>query len=153
MPIFINIDDRYVLEKLLHELKPKAKPLWGKMTPQQMVEHLVESVEYTNGKYTCECDLPPDEARKLMETNVYSDTEIRRNVILGTLPDHYRFGNLKDAVKQLMAELETFDRYYNEPGITAIHAGFGPMNHQDWLLWHGKHFTHHFKQFGLVTKT
>ena len=151
MAVFINFSNRKLIDDLVQKLGADDIPLWGKMKPQQMVEHLVESVEYTNGKYSCECDLPAAEAQRQLQANVYPDTEIPRNVILGTLPDHYRFESLQTAIDQLMIELEAFDRYFAAPGITAMHAGFGPMNHHEWLLWHGKHFTHHFKQFSLIS--
>ena len=50
MSLFININNREQLKRLFLSIDANAQPLWGKMTPQQMVEHLVENVQYTNGK-------------------------------------------------------------------------------------------------------
>ena len=50
MPHFINITDRKNLNSLLKALRPETPALWGRMDVQNMVEHLVEAVEYTNGK-------------------------------------------------------------------------------------------------------
>lgn len=150
MPQFFDINNRTELRKLLLSLDPQIAPIWGKMTPQQMVEHLVDQVEWTNGKRIPFCERPADEAYQSKMEMVYSDIEIGRGVVFKSPPEHYQYPDIAAAVDQLMLELEAFDRYFQQPGITAIHGGFGPMNHQEWLIWHGKHFTHHMKQFGLI---
>ncbi|WP_183560235.1 DUF1569 domain-containing protein [Mucilaginibacter sp. SP1R1] len=150
MNTFFDITDRTQLRSLLLSLDPDAVPLWGKMKPRQMVEHLVDQVEWTNGKKILTCDRPAEQAYKGKMQMVYTDLEIPKNVFLEKLPEHYKYADIPAAVNQLMAELDAFDQYFKEPGATAIHGGFGPMNHQEWLIWHGKHFTHHLKQFGLI---
>lgn len=150
MSQLISITNRNQLNSLLLTLEAGTVPLWGKMKSQQMVEHLVNEVEYTNGKKAAGCDRPPEEANKDKAVMIYTDAQIPKNVILEPLPENYRYASLEIAIKQLMRELDDFDEYFKEPGITSIHFGFGAMNHQEWLIWHGKHFTHHFKQFGLL---
>jgi len=149
MSTFININNRGQLKQLLLSIDANTQPLWGKMTPQQMVEHLVENVKYTNGKKIGTCDSPAEDAYREKQKGVYTNAEIPKNVILGTLPDEYSFTTLELAIQQLMTELNDFDIYFKTPGITSIHGGFGPMDHNEWLIWHGKHFTHHLKQFGV----
>ncbi|MFI5158773.1 MAG: DUF1569 domain-containing protein, partial [Sphingobacteriales bacterium] len=116
---------------------------------QQMVEHLIESVAYTNGKKLTTCGLPAEDAYKAKQRGVYTDDEIPKNVILGTLPDKYSYADMELAIQQLMTELSDFDIYFKSPDATSIHPAFGPMDHNEWLIWHGKHFTHHLKQFGV----
>ena len=146
----VDITNRQELRNLLQQLKPDTMALWGKMKPQQMVEHLVKQVEYTNGKRIPTCDKSPEEAARRKELVLRSAAEMPRNIILGELSEHYEFPDLETAIGQLLIELKAFDRYFEQPGATAIHGGFGPLNHEEWLIWHGKHFTHHFKQFGLI---
>jgi oxepin-CoA hydrolase/3-oxo-5,6-dehydrosuberyl-CoA semialdehyde dehydrogenase len=146
---FIDMNDRQLLQQRFAMLKPDAQPLWGKMTPRQMVEHLVVSVAYTNGKKHTTCNRPADAAERDKNRAVYGDTEIPKNVILEELPGIHTYPDLSTAVDALMAELLIFDQYFKQPGVTEVHAAFGPLNHHEWLLWHGKHFTHHLKQFGL----
>ena len=45
---------------LLEKLNTGKKPLWGKMTSQQMVEHLILAVKMGNGKLEVECFNPPE---------------------------------------------------------------------------------------------
>lgn len=146
----VDITNRAELRRLLLLLDPQIVPLWGKMKPQQMVEHLVDQVEWTNGKKIPTCDRPADEAYQSKQVMVYTDAEISKNVFLENLPENFTYPNIETAINALMLELDAFDQYFKEPGITAIHGGFGPMNYKEWLIWHGKHFAHHFKQFGLI---
>ena len=150
MSQFFDINNRAELRELLLSLDPQATPIWGKMKAQQMVEHLVDQVEWTNGKKIPFCERPADEAYQSKMEMVYSDTEIGRGVVFKSPPEHYQYPDIATAVDQLMLELEAFDRYFEQPGAIAIHGGFGPMNHHEWLIWHCKHFTHHLKQFGLI---
>jgi hypothetical protein len=150
MSQFIDIDNREQLAALLLALDPAATPLWGKMKPRQMAEHLVEQVEYSNGKKVTSCDRPEEKAKQDKEKWIYTDIQIPKNVFLALLPEDFRYPDLQTAVAQLMKELNDFDEYFKEPGVTAVHGGFGAMNHNEWLTWHGKHFTHHLKQFNLL---
>lgn len=149
MSKFININNREQLKRLLLLINDDTKPLWGKMKPQQMVEHLIESVENTNGKKVTTCDRPPEDAHRSKQQGVYTDNEIPKNVILGPLPDEYIYSDIKSAIAKLMAELKDFDMHFKSPGTTSVHSGFGSMDYDEWLIWHGKHFTHHLKQFSV----
>jgi hypothetical protein len=146
----ININNREELRSLLLMLDPDTTPLWGKMTPQQMVEHLVDQVQWTNGKKIPTCDKSAEEAERGKQQMIYTDAQIPKNVFLGDLPEHYRYPDMDTAINQLMTELDEFDRYFKEPGVTCIHGGFGPMDHQEWVSWHNKHFSHHLRQFNLI---
>lgn len=147
---FFDINNRELLKELLYSLNPDAKPLWGQMTPQQMVEHLINQVQYTNGKKTGTCERSADEAAISKAKGIYTDRRIPKNVVLGPLPDHYEYDSLQAAISQLMRELYVFDQYFSAPGAIAIHGGFGPMDYSEWQIWHNKHFTHHLIQFGLL---
>src|SRR5471030_590775 len=88
--ICMNILDKERVKGLLRQLQSNTTPLWGKMTPQQMVEHLAQNVEYTNGKKTAISTLLPDEAEADKRAKVHSDFQMPRNVNLGPLPEYYR---------------------------------------------------------------
>jgi hypothetical protein len=150
MSKFIDINNRKELLRLFVALEPDAVPLWGKMKPQEMVEHLIDQVEYTNGKKIPTCDFPAAVAYQRKLKMLSSNAELPRNVFLGELPEQLIYPNIQIAILKLMKELDGFDEYFKSPGATAIHGGYGPMDHNEWLIWHGRHFTHHLKQFNLV---
>jgi len=148
----INVSSKEELNSILSTLKEDALPAWGRLRAQNMVEHLVEAVEYTNGKKFTELDVTPEVATEAKAKCVNEDFEIPKNVP-GFLSDKMkskRFNNLEAAIKQLNEELDAFHLYFATPNRIATHAAFGPMNYREWLLWHGKHFAHHFNQFGLI---
>ncbi len=152
MPGFIDITDRKNLTSLLSILQPETPALWGRMNAQNMIEHLVEAVEYTNGKRTADMRFPPDKANRQRQLLVHSDFVIPSGVV-SYLPDATktkRFNDLATAIAELNNELDSFEHFFGTEGMTATHFEFGPMNYKEWIIWHGKHFTHHFKQFGLL---
>ena len=146
----INITNREELHRLLLLLGGTTVPLWGKMSPQQMVEHLAEEMTYCNGKKTATCHRPVAEAAESKQQWIYRDAVIPKNLVFVTLPENFRYAGLDTAINQLMQELADFDDYFKTPGITAVHGAYGPMNHQEWIIWLDKHFTHHFKQFKIL---
>lgn len=150
MPILVDITDTARFAALLQKLTPETKPIWGKMTAQQMVEHMIDQVEYTNGRKIPTLDVSPQKAAEGKAQWIFTDLEIPRGIVIASPPDEYRYPDLQTAVRQLIAEIDTFHAYYKTPGLTQIHGGFGPLSYREWINWHGKHFTHHFKQFGLV---
>ncbi len=154
MPGFIDITDRKNLNSLLSTLQPETPVLWGRMNAQNMIEHLVEAVEYTNGKRVVDLQFPPGKANRQRQLLVHSNFVIP-NGVTSYLPDATktkRFNDLATAIVELNNELDAFDHFFKTEGRTATHFEFGPMNHKEWIIWHGKHFTHHFKQFGLLNQ-
>jgi hypothetical protein len=152
MPPFINIADREKLSFLLTRLEAGMTPLWGRLKAQTMIEHLIGAVEYTNGKKIAMAELPVEVAKSEKLAKVRDEFEIPRNVT-GPLPDNSnetRYKDLQTAINALNKEIDTFEHFFETDGQTAVHFAFGPMNHKEWILWHGKHFAHHFKQFGLL---
>ncbi len=146
----LNITRHGQLRELLKLLQADTQPLWGKMTAQQMLEHLVDAVRFTNGTLQPTCDFSPDEAFQRKQRAKAVDGPIPRNINLGDLPETLEFPDLSSAKEQLLVELVQFDKHFKTPGREEIHSGFGPMDHQEWIWWHSKHFTHHFTQFGLI---
>lgn len=147
----VNLNNIAHVEALLKPLNFTHTPLWGNMNSQQMIEHLIDQVQYTNGvKTPVNTGLPADFAEQKQRW-VYTDEPIPHNVVLGQLPERSAYIDLETAKQQLLAELETFHAYYRaNPSIMVLHGGFGMMNYDEWIKWHNKHFTHHFMQFGLI---
>lgn len=141
---------REALHQLFLRLQPNATPVWGKMTAQQMVEHMIEQVRYSYEKLTFVFDVPEDEARQAKQEWIYTDAQIGPNLVLGPLPAANEYPDLHTAIEQLMLELEDFDRYFKPAGTVVNHGAFGPMDYNEWLIWHSKHFAHHLRQFGVV---
>ena len=138
----------------LDKLSSNAKPIWGKMTSQHMVEHLIEAVKLSNGKIELtECMNPPEKLplmkRFLMSTRPLPKNFV--NTVIGADLKPLIYQSLEEAIEHLHLELSQIDEYFkNNPGSTPMNPTFGPLNKEEWLQFHRKHFQHHFAQFGLT---
>lgn len=153
MPNFIDITDRKRLKELLCTLKAETPASWGRLKAQSMIEHLTEAVEYTNGKRIANLAVSEEEAARQKQSKVNIDFLIPK-FSKGFLPDateNIRCADLQSAIREFFKELDAFESYLKVEGRTAVHPAFGPLDYKEWLLWHGKHFAHHFVQFGLLS--
>jgi len=146
----VDITERKKMNELLNKLNPDTIPGWGTLTAQRMIEHLTTQVNYSNGNLVSYLDVDPIEAEKLKRSRVLSDFMLPQNAKGPDIPTKLQYPNLMSAIDALNRALDDFENYFLTEGRTIIHGGFGPMNRKEWIIWHGKHFTHHFRQFGLI---
>ncbi|MEW6194336.1 MAG: DUF1569 domain-containing protein [Bacteroidota bacterium] len=135
------------------KLNEDMKPLWGKMTPQHMVEHLILAVRISNGKLKIECFNPPEKIptlkRFLMSSRPYPKEFINPVIGPDLLPLEYK--NLPEAISNLKLEINDYILYFeNNPQAVLTNPTFGDLNRDEWIVFHNKHFTHHLQQFGLI---
>ena len=148
---FTDISDIALLTRLLNNLTAETRPLWGSLTPQAMIEHLATAVQYTNGQKFAALEVTEEEASTRKQQVVRPELIIPKNV-KGPLDDTapLRYKDLSAAIEELLHQVQLFHTYYSIPGRSAVHPTFGALSHEEWLMWHGKHFAHHFTQFGLL---
>ncbi len=146
-----NIDETIAT---LSSLTGDTKPLWGEMTPQHMVEHLSMTIGASCGKMDVAQRTTPEEAEAAKQRLIYSDAEVSKGIkspLMGEGLPPYINASLADAVEVLKNELGYFEGYYaNNPAATHIQPRMGALTHDEWKIFHSKHFTHHFKQFDLI---
>jgi hypothetical protein len=104
----------------LDALTPEHRPLWGLMTPQQMVEHLAWTFEVSTGKALLDCPTPPDQIER-MKRFLYSKRPSPHDYMNPALG-----------------------------GGRPPHPIFGPIGPDEWSRTHFKHGCHHLLQFGLI---
>lgn len=142
----------YVQEKL-YQLTENAKPQWGLLTPQHMVEHLEWAFLIALEKIQVPILTPADKIEKYQEwlftykplTPNYANPLLRK----GELEDlrHQDLNTAKAALLKAMDEVEAF--FKTDPEATVIHPIYGHLDRYMWELISRKHFQHHFQQFGL----
>lgn len=144
-----------LLSKLehLHKLNKDTKQLWGKMSAQHMIEHLILAVRTSNGKLNVGCFNPPEKIptlkRFLMSGRPLPKEFINPFIGEGLLTLEYK--NLEEAVSVLHKEVEDYYNYFEEhPGASLVNPTFGELNKNEWDVFHEKHFTHHLSQFGII---
>ncbi len=135
------------------KLEEDQKPLWGKMTPQHMVEHLILSVKMSNGKLTLKCINPPLKL-PFLKKFLMSERPMPKlyvNPVIGEDLQPLKFNSLNQAQEKLKRETDDYEKFFSDnPDATPVNVTFGKLNKKEWDVFHQKHFTHHLKQFGLL---
>src|SRR5436190_1107990 len=101
---------RNELVEKLRQIPADAKPLWGKMNVQQMIEHMSYSMRQANGKelYTI---VTPEENLPRMQAFVASEKQFRENTpnqLLPDIPEPAKLASIDASLDELKAETEFF---------------------------------------------
>lgn len=145
-----NEANRANLIERLNKLAGDEKPLWGKMTVNQMISHLVQAAEL------------PFKATLPDKSNFISRTFIKP-LILYVLPmpkevkTSREFNQQEDGRKpqEFLADRQIVIDSINQLGSLSLdheclgHPMFGKMTAKEWALIAHKHIDHHLKQFGV----
>jgi hypothetical protein len=150
----INIQNLDHVFELLEKLSPETPALFGIFRPQHMVEHLTLVLKFSNGKLPQPLYSEPDRAKHIKHYTIHTDREMSRGfkapMMTDELPELSE-KNLASAILKLKQELDDFDIYFKaHPYSKPKNPVMGELDHREWIIFHNKHFTHHFKQFGLV---
>jgi len=142
-----------LLPQALDSLDEKAQPDWGKMTPQQMVEHLIWGFDLSIGKATTEWVVPQEMGLRI-KAFLYNDQpnskEYMNPVLAPGLPP-LKHPNLAAAKRALIEARNGFlDQSATAKKAMHIHPIFGPLSYEEWTRMHFKHSIHHLLQFGLI---
>lgn len=140
------------IEKLI-SLGSNTKPLWGKMSAQHMVEHLVLAMRMSTGKIKLECFNPPEKLpalkKFLMSSRPLPKLFVNPAIGENLLPLEYP--SLEEAKRILQQEITDYLNYFElNPEEKTMNVTFGELNKVEWDIFHKKHFIHHLSQFGLL---
>jgi hypothetical protein len=151
--MFLNFEDKLDLIQRLKTLKENQQPVWGIMTPQHMVEHLIVATKMSNGGLTIPCRLPEDQIPKYKAYLLESDQEMQKGIKAGGMEGllDLRYPSLEAAIEKLESEIDKFHAYFEaHPDAKIVNPVVAEIGYSDWKIFHKKHYTHHFKQFGLI---
>jgi hypothetical protein len=131
-------------------LAPDSRRLWGTMDVPTALRHLRCTVDVSLGKFMTE-----DKSTFLSRTFFcflvfrvlpWPKGKIKAPGILFPAPE----GALDVERQKLLAAMDEFiAAAEREPGRKTLHPMFGPQPLHYWARIHGKHFDHHFRQFGV----
>ncbi len=138
----------------LEKLTPDQEPSWGTLTPQHMIEHLINSLRMSRGADHYEVRTP-DEKLGDMQAFLFSEKPMPQGIKSKSMPSEglaeLQYPDLEGAKEAFLNEWDLYlDSYRKEPEKQAPHPIFGVLGKEGWDQVHRKHFTHHFLQFGLV---
>ena len=156
-----DVNDAELRERFLRQrpqtalagLSDDSAPRWGRMTAQQMVEHLLWAVELSTGDAETECPVPESERgqmKRFLYSNHPTPHEFMNPALVSGLPP-LRYASLAQATSALLAQVS---RFLETPETgPRTHPVFGPIGHEEWHRAHYKHLHHHFCQFGLIEES
>lgn len=153
MKEFVNFPPN-TLNQYIENLKQDSIAVWGTMSAQHMLEHLLLILELSRGKFVVSIITPPEKIEKIKRIMLLSEAPFKRDFIAPFLPEGLQpllFGTIEHAKKALLAEADAYIQYWeHNPYSRFSHPIFGELSANEWHLFHRKHFTHHFTQFGLL---
>tara|TARA_B100000965_G_C19071706_1_gene532353 strand:- start:5 stop:445 length:441 start_codon:yes stop_codon:yes gene_type:complete len=135
----------------LFSLSLDTKPLWGSLSSQEMIEHLLFSVRVSSGKIESKIITPKEKIKKAVSF-LHSKKPLPKNIVVPFFkkPPPLVFSSIKKSVSVLEKELLYFHLFFKKnPTKKIAHPIFGWLSYKEWCLLHEKHFRHHFEQFGL----
>ena len=148
---WIDFTDKNIVRSKLSKLKSDTKPLFGKMNGQQMIEHLSFLLQISNGKVNADYFVSDEKsARRKPFLNTAGELQVGfKAPMLSEEPNKVKFANVGEAMNDLFNQIDDFYTHF-KTATSENHPFFGELDYEYWQKFHVKHFTHHFKQFGLV---
>jgi hydroxymethylglutaryl-CoA reductase len=147
---FLNFD---VIKVKLDTLNENSKPIFGSMNAQQMIEHLSAVTQIANGNWNVDVYVS-DEKTARRKPFLNTENELQTGFKASFLSDEpigLNFSSIHLAINDLLHQLELFVKVFTEDTHkTVVHPFFGELDFEAWKKFQVKHFTHHFKQFGLL---
>ena len=149
MKTIFNDDVRRELTGRLNKLTAENRPLWGKMSPAQMVKHCRLWEEMIHRNQLFKRPLIGRLIGPLILKKVLQTPEFRKNS--PTIPEMLVTDtdiNLNEERRQLITLVNSYPQYA-WPDNSFIHPFFGKMTREQIgkLVW--LHLNHHLTQFGL----
>jgi oxepin-CoA hydrolase/3-oxo-5,6-dehydrosuberyl-CoA semialdehyde dehydrogenase len=147
--------NKQTLENCLRKLTEDTQPLWGSMTPQQMLEHLEYSTRVSSGEIQDFEFSTPEKVLDKVHATLYNYEKMPREfpapARLEAALKVAKYPDLETAKQKLLEAYDDFLEYFKEhPDARLKNIVFGNLNAYEWHLFHRKHFNHHFEQFGLL---
>ena len=129
----------------LESLRPDATPKWGRMTVDQMLWHVNQSMEQCVGRLKTQPRKKPIPTAllKFFVLNLPWPKNAPTNPVFIS-PERHDFVAERTRALRLIDEIVQRDITSAWP----VNADFGPMNGRDWSRLQAKHLDHHLRQFG-----
>ncbi len=150
---WVDFSDENVVRDYLSKLSGDTKPVFGMMNAQQMIEHLSFVTQISNGNLKVDVFVDDEKAAR-RKPFLDTENEIQPGFKVSFLSEDcvtLKFDSLATAIDDLTNQVKHFLTVYETQKIkNVVHPFFGTLDFEYWKKFHVKHFTYHFKQFGLV---
>ncbi|MEY8848040.1 phenylacetic acid degradation bifunctional protein PaaZ [Psychroserpens sp. XS_ASV72] len=143
------------IQECLGKLTADAKPKWGIMTPQHMIEHLEYTYKIASGEIQDFEVATPEKILEKVHASLYNYDKFPRNTNFPQLEkdtlDDLKHPDLQTAIEKFNGQREKYLAFFEEhPEAKLKNLVFGELNRYESYLLERKHLNHHFEQFGLL---
>jgi len=151
--VCVDFLDETFIRKKLQKLSKNAKPIFGIMNAQQMIEHLSAITQIANGNWQVNAFVSDEKSAR---RKPFLDTENELEIgfkpnLLAEEPALEKFETIEEAIEDLITQIKFFVSLFEKnPSKLVVHPFFGELDFEYWKKFQTKHFTHHFKQFELI---
>ncbi len=141
---------------LLRKIPADTPPRWGKMTVQQMIEHLSDYTRIASGKIAHADIVTPPENLQKMRDFLMSEKPFRENTpnpLMSEVPAPVKNPSVEEAIKELRTEIEFFFSVFEKNNLQVTrNPFFGDLNFEQNVQLLHKHVMHHLNQFGVTVQ-
>jgi oxepin-CoA hydrolase/3-oxo-5,6-dehydrosuberyl-CoA semialdehyde dehydrogenase len=143
------------IQDCLYKLPEDAKPQWGIMSPQHMIEHLEYTYKIASGDIQDFEIATPEKILEKVHNSLYNYDKFPKNSRFPLLEkdtlDRLKHADLATAIESFKTQREKYNTFFKEhPDAKLSNMVFGELNRYEWYLLERKHLNHHFEQFGLI---
>jgi oxepin-CoA hydrolase/3-oxo-5,6-dehydrosuberyl-CoA semialdehyde dehydrogenase len=151
---FVEITDDKLTE-CLNKLTHDAKPKWGILTPQHLLEHLEHGYKIMSGEIQDFQIATPEKILEKVHHSLYDYEQFPKNSAFPT----YKKEALEDLIHpdfetakaKFLEAREAYKTFFKEnPEAILKNMVFGELNKYESYLLERKHLNHHFEQFGIL---
>lgn len=147
MNSIFNQEDNNLIVTRINTLTSESKPLWGKMTADQMFRHCASAINVAFGIQDIKVNFLMRFLGKSMKNKVFN-SEFKKN---SPTAKEFKFTDHKDFEQSKKELIESVTPFTQGHHIIQVldHPFWGEMTYEDWdkLVWN--HLDHHLRQFGV----
>jgi oxepin-CoA hydrolase/3-oxo-5,6-dehydrosuberyl-CoA semialdehyde dehydrogenase len=152
--VFVEMTEDKIEDCLVH-LKEDAKPNWGIMTPQHMIEHLEYTYKIASGDLQDFEVATPEKILEKVHNSLYNYDKFPKNSRFPLLEkdtlDTLKHVDLITAIGSFKTQRGKYNAFFKDnPDAILSNMVFGELNKYEWYLLERKHLNHHFEQFNLL---
>jgi oxepin-CoA hydrolase/3-oxo-5,6-dehydrosuberyl-CoA semialdehyde dehydrogenase len=148
----VNYSDflQHQASQVLANLVVGQIPLFGIMTPQHMVEHLIKTIKISI-KTLGEIPDEPTSAQLSFKKFIFSDDEFPHGDAAKAKLEPLKYESLEIAKAEFNKAIAGFYLFFDQnPQAQPYNNFFGALSKAELERFHYKHLRHHFHQFGLL---